>query len=151
MGVYGGKPCDAAGLTLLTPEDIGLRLSPGTLVGGVKRLPTLMVAGALEFAEEKEWNFCNCGGGGNSKLGKLEVANRRAVKLPPAPDGSRFEAIPCCTAAAATLNVPSRPCPEGLNTSVSAVGGVGRVLEGEREVVEFEVVAPDQYWPTCAA
>lgn len=110
--------------------EIGLRLSPGTLLGGVSRLPTLIVAGVCcEFAvDAKEWNFCcSCGGGGNWKSGKLLVAIRRAVRLDPAPDGSKLEAIPCCTAAVATLNEPSRLCTGGLNTSVSAVGGVGRV------------------------
>lgn len=104
-----------------------------------------------ELRAEKEWNFCDsCCGGGSSKLGKFEAADRRAVKLELAPDGSRFEAMPeWCTTAVS--NRPSRLRPGGLNTSVSAVGGVGRVFEGGMELVGVDEVAPGQYWPAWPA
>lgn len=91
------------------------------------------------------------GGGGNSKLGRFEVADRRAIKLDPTPDGSRFDAIPeCCAPPVAGLYWPSRPRPGGLNTSVSAVGGVGSVLDGGIEPAGEDAVAPGQYEPACA-
>lgn len=97
--------------------------------------------------------FCvNCCGGGNSKFGRFEAADRRAVRLDPTPDGSRFEVIPeCCTGAFDVLYWPSRFCPGGLKTSVSAVGGVGRVDEGGMEPAGVDAVAPGQNWPACAA
>lgn len=106
----------------------------------------------LELMFENDWYFCcNRGGGGNSKLGKFEVADRRAVKLDPAPEVSRFDAIPeCCTPPVTALYWPSRPGPGGLNTSVSAVGGVGNVFDGGMEPAVVQAVAPGQYWPACA-
>lgn len=107
---------------------------------------------ALELRFANDWYFCvSRGGGGSSKLGKFEVADRRAVKLDPAPDGSRLEAIPeCCTPPVAALYWPSRPWPGGLNTSLSGVGGVGNVLDGGIAPVVVDAVAPGQYWPACA-
>jgi hypothetical protein len=91
---------------------VGLRLSPGIFDGGVKRLPTLTIAGVdcVVFMLEKGKNLWeSCGGGGNSKLGRFEAADLRAVKLEGIPCGSRFEAIPgCCTAAEAILCEVSR-------------------------------------------
>lgn len=91
---------------------MGLRLSPGIFDGGVKRLPTLTIAGVdcVVFMLEKGKNLWeSCGGGGNSKLGRFEAADLRAVKLEDIPCGSRFEAIPgCCTAAEAILCEVSR-------------------------------------------
>lgn len=91
---------------------VGLRLSPGIFEGGVRRLPTLTVAGVdcVVFMLENGRNLCeSCGGGGNSKLGRFEAADLRAVKLDDEPCGSKFEAIPgCCTAAEAILCDPSR-------------------------------------------
>ena len=98
-------------------------------------------------------NLCeSCGGGGNSKLGRFEAADLRAVKLDDAPCGSRFDAIPgCCTAAEAILCDVSRFCPAVLKTSVPGVGGVGSVVEGGMELAEVDEVAPGQYWLACAA
>lgn len=100
-------------LLLLRPfraEDIGLRLSPGTVVGGVKRFPTLTdaCAGCVPLIAGKGWYFCaNCcpKGAGSSKVGKLFAAGLRDVKLEGAPADSKLEAIPgcCCTAAVARL------------------------------------------------
>lgn len=108
--LYGGIP---PWLLLLRPfraDDIGLRLSPGTVDGGVKRLPTLTDACddcALLMAGKGVYfcAYCCPKGAGSSKLGKLFAAGLRAVKLEDAPVGSRFEAIPgcCCIAAVARL------------------------------------------------
>ena len=111
---------------------MGLRLSPGIFEGGVKRLPTLTFAGdgCVVLIVENGRYFCGNCGGGNSKFGRFEAADLRAVKLAGAPIGSKFEAIPgCCTAAEAILKAP-REWPGGLKTSVSAEGGVGRVFDG---------------------
>lgn len=99
-------------LLLLIPfmaEDIGLRFSPGTVDGGVKRLPTLtdacvdcapLMAGRGVYF----WAYCCPKGAGSSKLGRLLAAGLRDVKLEDTPVGSKFEAIPgCCTAAVARL------------------------------------------------
>lgn len=127
-------------------------------VGGVKRLPTLTAAAtccplmALELPFVNEWYFASSfGGGGNSKLGRLEVADRRAVKLDPVPDGSRLDVIPDgWTPPVSTWYWPSRPGPGGLYTSVSAVGGVGNVFDGGMEPAVVDAAAPGQYWPACA-
>lgn len=110
MLLYDGIP---PWLLLLRPfraEDIGLRLSPGTVVGGVKRFPTLIDAcvDCVPLIAGKGWYFCaNCcvKGAGSSKLGKLFAAGLRDVKLEGAPVDSKLEAIPgcCCTAAVARL------------------------------------------------
>lgn len=91
----------AAGLTLFTPEEIGLRLSPGIFDGGVNKLPTLTDDcdgwGLMEEVLICVYGryFCaSCCGGGSSKLGKFVAAGRRAVRLEPAPGGSILDAIP---------------------------------------------------------
>lgn len=89
-------------------EDMGLRLSPGTVDGGVNRLPTLtdvdcappLMAGRDPYLVA----YCCPKGAGSSKLGRLLAAGLRDVKLEDTPVGSKFEAIPgCCTAAVARL------------------------------------------------
>lgn len=134
--LYGGIP---PWLLLLRPfraEDIGLRLSPGTVDGGVKRLPTLTDAcvDCVPLMAGKGVYFCAYwwpNGAGSSKLGKLFAAGLRDVKLEVAPVGSKFEAIPgcCCTATVARLlRTASRLLwPGGLKPSVPSLGGVGRV------------------------
>lgn len=42
FGVYGGRTCVDAELPVVIPEDTGLRPSPESALGGVKRLPTLV-------------------------------------------------------------------------------------------------------------
>lgn len=104
-------------LLLLRPfkaEDIGLKfeLSPGTVDGGVKRLPTLTDAcvDCVPLIAGKGAYFCGycCPkgkGAGSSKLGRLFAAGLRDVKPDGAPVDSMLEAIPgcCCTAAVARL------------------------------------------------
>ncbi len=110
LGGYCGIPPWLLLLRPLSAELIGLRLSPGTVDGGVKRLPTLtdacvdcaplMAGKGVYFCA-----YCCPKGAGSSKLGKLFAAGLRDVKLEDAPVGSKFEAIPgcCCTAAVARL------------------------------------------------
>lgn len=96
VGVYGGIALpEALELPLVTPDDNGLSPSCNVL-GGVSKLPTL--ARFVEIGEAcvvarptYGWNFwCRCdnGGGGSSKLGRLEAADLLAVKLEGAASGS---------------------------------------------------------------
>jgi hypothetical protein len=118
--------------TLLGPEVLGFKLSPGTVDGGVSRFPTLMFAGPgwlLEMGGYFPWKTCS-GGGGSSKLGRFDAADLRAVKLGGAPIGSMFGPMPGCCITAVMLYGPWRPCSDGLTGSLSAPGGVGRVVGG---------------------
>lgn len=80
------------------PDEIGLRLSPVTFDGGVSRFPTLTLAGdgCVALMVENGGYFCDRCGGGSSKVGRFEAADRRAVKLEGAPNGSMLETIPGC-------------------------------------------------------
>jgi hypothetical protein len=84
-------PCVEFEPLLVTP-DTGLNPSPGKLLGGVSKFPTLVTepGGAdedcEEFIEEKVL-YCG-GGGGSSKLGRLDAFGLRAVKLEGAAKGS---------------------------------------------------------------
>ena len=77
---------------------MGLKLSPGILDGGVKRLPTLKLANPAGGAGIVDMgvNFPDRGGGGSSKAGRCDAAGLRAVKLDGAPIGSMFETMPGC-------------------------------------------------------
>lgn len=86
----------AAGLALLPPEERGLCESPGICDGGVSRLERLLTfteadGGGLGTVEYGKYRGC---GGGNSKTGRLLAAGRRAVRLEPAPEVSKCDAIP---------------------------------------------------------
>ena len=123
-------------MILFRAEDIGLRLSPGTVDGGVKRLPTLTDAcvDCVPLMAGKGVNFCAycCPkGAGSSKLGRLFAAGLREVKLEDAPVDSKFEVIPGCCTTAAVASLPKAASRllrlGGLKPSVASVGGVGRV------------------------
>ena len=76
--------------TLLLPDEIGLSTSPGMFDGGVSRFPTLLFAWFVGIGcETYEGKLGNLEGGGNSKLGRFDVADRRAVKLVDALIGSK--------------------------------------------------------------
>lgn len=117
-------------------DDCALELIPSDrLLGGVRRLPMLPVAGDCELlVDEKVGNFwrLESGGGGSSKLGRDEALGRRAVKLVGAP----IESGPGCiwvgrATAAATLKDFAGPWPAGRSLEVR--GGEGseyRVLVG---------------------
>lgn len=74
-------------LAPLGPPDgeIEVMLSLGSVLGGVSRLPTLVMLpadGAVEVLYVGYLLFCICdSGGGSSTLGKLDAADLRAVKL----------------------------------------------------------------------
>ena len=79
--------CEYASVFAKFAALVGLRPSPGILFGGVRRFPTLAtlpdpscwpLLGLLNG-----WNLGSLGmfGGGSSKLGRLEAAGFRAVKL----------------------------------------------------------------------
>jgi len=78
----------------VTP-DTGLSPSPGRLLGGVSKFPTLaIVVGACEGCDAlivlKEGYFCilDNGGGGSSKVPRFDALGLLAVKLEGAPSGS---------------------------------------------------------------
>lgn len=149
VGVYGATPW-VAGPAPFTPEETGLRLSPGIFVGGVSRLPTLTIAGVVcvTLAPEYGMYFCGiAGGGGNSKLGRLDAADLRAVRLEEVPVESAVALMADCwpAATAAARNLLSRLSPGGLKTSDSVVGGVGSVLETGMPMAGTDAVAPGQY------
>ena len=90
--------------------------------------------------------LCESCGGGSSNVGRFEAADLRAVKLGGAPNGSMLETIPgCWTAAAARLNDRWRGWPGGVQTSVSVVGGVVRVLLGGITRGGDDALLPGQY------
>ena len=136
-------------------EEMGLRLSLGTVEGGVKRLPTLTEAAwfvvvVVAFSPDMGAYFCGIcepNGRGSSKLGRLFAAGLRALKLEDAPVGSRLETIPgcCIVAVARVLKAAARPWSGGLNPSVPSLGGVGKVPSAWAVVAGVEVDAPGQY------
>lgn len=86
-GVKGWMPvCE---LAVGRPDEVGLTTSVELLLGGVRRLPTLVnVVAGVGFTPGYCWYFwCSpeSGGGGSSKLGRLEAFGLRAVKLAGAP------------------------------------------------------------------
>ena len=73
-------------------------LSPGSVFGGVRRLPTLVMlpADGAEDVLYVGYLCCMCdSGGGSSTFGKLDAADLRAVKLGGAPRESDPECIIC--------------------------------------------------------
>ena len=87
--------------------------------------------------------------GGNSKFGRFEAADLRAVRLDAEPLGSIFEAlIPFCWIAVTfPWPAPARVNPGGLKAPSSAPGGVGNAFCEGYGVAE---VAPGQYSLVCA-
>jgi hypothetical protein len=84
-------PCAEFELFVVTP-DTGLSPSPGRLLGGVSRFPTLATVpgGADEDCElfiGANDLYCG-GGGGSSKFGRLDAFALRAAKLGGADNGS---------------------------------------------------------------
>lgn len=78
----------------MTP-DTGLSASPGRLLGGVSKFPTLaIVAGACDGCDVlivlKDGYLCipDSGGGGSSKVPRFDALGLLAVKLGGAPSGS---------------------------------------------------------------
>jgi hypothetical protein len=81
---------------------MGLSTSPEVLVvGGVSRFPALMGVGWVALMAAKGGKLrciCDSSGGGSWKFGRLEAADRRAVKLvgsgtePIAADGAKTAA-----------------------------------------------------------
>lgn len=95
FGVYDCRLLCESELLLVTPET-GLMPSAELLLGGVKRLPTLVSDDAVGSECEVRWekevgfppNFCcrvASGGGGSSKVGRVDAFGRRAEKLVGAP------------------------------------------------------------------
>lgn len=112
---------------MLLGKLLGLRPSLEPLLGGVKRLPTLVrvLEVGMECAELTcEYVGYFTGGGGSSNVGRCEALGLRAVKLAGAPIWSGPETIEGGNAtAAATLAVGSS---NGSNGWVQSAGGVGR-------------------------
>ena len=112
-----------------------LRLSPGLFEGGVSRFPTLTFEAegcwVVFIAENERYFWVSCGGG-SSKFGRFDAACRRAIRLEGAFPKSSCDAIPgCWTAADAIGKAYPRPWSDGgRKTSLSADGGVGRVVAG---------------------
>ena len=122
-----------AELLLLTPEESGLRPSPGKFEGGVKRLPTLTGEGCVGLIAPIPGNFCRSGGG-SWKFGRFEAADLLDEKLAGCgPNDSEVEVICGGSKASVVATVPFGSCwwpANGRNTSDSDVGGVGRLLRG---------------------
>ena len=148
--LYVGSPWEVA-VPLLMRDDKGLRLSPGTVDGGVRRLPAL-VAAVDGFTLPIGVGLVGCelakGSAGSSMLGRLFAAGLRAVRPAEGAVLSELEAIMGCwtvAAAAMLLYGASRLCPGGLYPSVLvSLGGVGRVFNVCAAEMGVEVAAPGQ-------